>query len=140
MKNTLFKIGLFYTAFALIAYCCSTTKSTGASKQCKEGIKAFISDLWFYNPETNTYSEIRETIIFTSPQFTLNPCIQSMNKEDLIEVFGEPSREDTVKNRLFYLYLSTDFQYYDSTKYCNYCMYIQLDSLGHVAKFVFPVM
>ncbi|MCA1762751.1 MAG: hypothetical protein LC664_07150, partial [Flavobacteriales bacterium] len=67
-------------------------------------------------------------------------CIQQMNKEDLIEVFGKPSREDRDFNRMFYFYFEEDFARFDSINNCIYCMYIQLNDSGKVKSFGFPVM
>ncbi|HKL03206.1 MAG TPA: hypothetical protein VJ911_06000 [Cryomorphaceae bacterium] len=115
-------------------------KFYASKKNCKEVVKSFIADKWFYNPESNIYRGTKEMLGIHWLGTERRECIQQMNKDDLIEVFGRPSREDKDSNRMFYLYIQEDFARFDSTKDCSYCMFIQLTDSGKVKHFSFPVM
>ncbi len=132
-------IALIILAFVVgFFYSCATSRNINNHERCKSEIQDFISDKWFYNAETNTYIETKETIQINPPAFSQSDCVQLMRKDDLIDLFGKPSREDTAKNRMFYFYIKEDFDRWDSTRYCLYCMYIQLTDSGRVKSFVFP--
>lgn len=138
--NFNFKVILLLALCATVSYYCSTSKSIQEKNHCKEVVKSFIADKWFYNPESNTYSGTKEMLGIHRPGTERRECIQQMNKEDLIEVFGKPSREDKDSNRMFYLYIQEDFARFDSTQDCAYCMFIQLTDSGKVKHFSFPVL
>src|SRR6056297_1957042 len=132
------KIAFLITVGTIIIYSCHSSKSMRESDDCKEVVEEFIADKWSYNPETSTYRDTREMVNIDRPGTERKECLQLMNKDDLIELFGKPSREDS--NRMFYFYLEEDFDRFDSTKYCTACMYILLNDSGKVDHFVFPVI
>ncbi len=120
--------------------CCGTSKALTTHKNCKQELKDWLADKWFYNTETNTYRETRETIGIQNPTTTRDSCWQTMTRADAIDLLGEPSREDSIENRMFYFYFKEDFDRFDSVRFCSYCMYIQLNDSGIVKLFNFPAM
>jgi hypothetical protein len=88
--------------------------------QCDKGLEEFIQDYWIY--DTNGIVILSESKIedFCSDMLPENKCLIGKNKEEIIQLFGEPHKIRLGK--FMYYTIGTCF-----AENSTYCMYIHFD-------------
>ena len=109
--------------FGLLFFSCSSQRNTLNKDQCVQELKKALVGYWFYYPETNLYSEGKGTLHLTTTG-KFYECLETLNKKQLIAVFGTPT--EIYENKLVYMYKPGSFK--DNTAYVG--MYIELNKEG----------
>ncbi len=120
------KYQLFVFAFFLLAGCSPKVVKSTVSKSCKNQIQNFLSGKWFYDENKNIYLEKKGFRQLSKTSFAKEGCLQTLNRNDIIALFGKPSKE--IENRLYYYYHKTCI---DDHLKCPIFLEIKLNEEGY---------
>jgi hypothetical protein len=127
----------FYSALLSIFIGCTFLKqSKGVNKPCKEELGEHLKSVWFYYPEKNVYGEGKGMLNVGGTEW--RECLLRMDRNDLVQLFGEPTVQ--TESKMYYFYGIDQYELYQQGRLSGVFMLIKLDVNGMYSAMNFPVI
>ena len=117
----------YFLIFAIIiCNSCKSRISPVTNSKCTQDLTTFINDYWHHD-STGAIVYINESLIsFVSGKHPENKCLNGLNKNQIISLFGIPDKINKNSNRNSIGYYTNSNCFSSNSSYCTY-IYFDFD-------------